>query len=231
MKLIGLPIQAEYCREVAIAGLLILLALVPAVIAETPDERAARIKAAQEALKQSQAESESPESLKARVLELEAENRKLRAQVAKLLETMKAAGIAVGADEGQGVKDAADPRKVISSFKELVSLLPDDRMPRREDRGERQAWTNVHKTLVGDWFVENADKIIFRNLQVVVGEPTPIRHHGEEGCASGSRLVRRGRGEIREIFLGRAGRRRLSPARPPAAMPGCPRCRRAAVRS
>lgn len=175
--------QTKLYVTMAFVGLLGLTG--SALLAETPDERAVRIKAAQDALKQAQEDAASPEALKARVVELEAENRRLRAQVAKLLTAMKEAGLKVGGVDENAPGAADDQRKKISSFDQLFRMLPDDVMPRRNERSDSEAWTAVHQQAMEKWFRENAGTFEFHNLRVRAwSSPNPLRNESEEGWYS-----------------------------------------------
>lgn len=162
--------QTKHYGPAVVVGLLMLMGSASGLMAETPDERAARIKAAQDALKQSQEDAESPEALKARVAELEAENRKLTAQLAKAIAALKAAGLAVGEDAA-----ANDGRKVLRTFQQLVAEFPDPAKQRPEDRRK-------YEEIVLEWMTANSRKYRFENLRAkLLHQPKETMRNGEMG--------------------------------------------------
>ena len=163
----------------ALIVVLSLLVFSSSAIGETEAERAERIRAAAEALNNAKAEAETPAALKAQIAKLEAENRALRVELVKMRAAMKEAGIAVG-----GAADDEDDRvRSLSTFKQFVSLLPDEVLPRRAERSNREAWTTAVGDAICNWYFDNRHTYNFRNLKVRVSStPSPSGYQvGEDG--------------------------------------------------
>ena len=168
-------------KRSALMVLGLLVCLSSSAIGETEAERAERIRAAAEALNKSKAEAETPAALKAQIAKLEAENRALRAELLKMRAAMKEAGIAVGGAADDGDDDDKRVRS-LSTFKQFVSLLPDEVLPQRGERSNRKAWTEPISHAIRNWYFENRDTFNFRKLKVrVYTSPKSTRYQGEDG--------------------------------------------------
>lgn len=114
-------------------------------VAETVEERAARIKAAAEALQQAEEQDESPEALKARIKELEEENRRLRIELGQL----RGANTKVDGEGGNPVTPAGDKQSpVFTSFTKMLNGIPENAMPEPKDRDDQSKWSAIHKKQV-----------------------------------------------------------------------------------